>query len=91
MNQSKGQTERCRWQWPRFTIRELLCTTGMLAVLWGFLAVRLERDELIGSVVGSFVLVWGLIFWKTVRMNSEFLRINKRSGDANREDGSSRR
>jgi hypothetical protein len=84
MSQSKGQIDRRRWQWPRFTIREMLLTTGVLAALWGFLAVRVERDELIASVVGSFVLVWGLICWKTVRTNREFFRINKRSGDANR-------
>lgn len=91
MSHSKDQTERRRWHWPRFTTRELLLTTGMLAALWGFLAVRVERDEWIGSVVGSFVLVWGFLCWKTVRTNSEFFRINKRRGEVNRKDGSSPR
>ncbi len=58
-----------RWRWPQFSLRELLAAVTALAVLWGVLAVRLERDELAGCVVASLVLVWALLCWRTVRLN----------------------
>ncbi len=69
-----------KWRWPQFSLREMLVVTALMAALWGFLSLRLrkERDELICSVAGSFVLLWGLLCWRTVRMNPDFFRIRKK-------------
>jgi hypothetical protein len=58
----------------------MLVVTALMAALWGFLRLRLEkeRDELICSVAGSFLLLWGLVCWRTVRMNPDFFRIWKK-------------
>ena len=58
---SGDQHERQRWRRPQFTILELLVVTAILAALWGFLAIRVERDELPATIVLSLVLLWGLL------------------------------
>ena len=68
---------RTRWRWPQFSLRELLIVSLALGILWSVLSSRLERDELIMSVIGSFVLLWCLLCWRTVRINRDFFQINK--------------
>ncbi len=75
---SGDQHERQRWRRPQFTILELLVVTAILAALWGFLAIRVERDELPATIVLSLVLLWGLLCWKTVRLNNHFFQSRKR-------------
>jgi hypothetical protein len=75
MKQSSGKSDKHRWVWPQFSLLELLLATAVLVVLWSFLAVREETDELIGSIAGSLVIVWCLVCWKTVRANRLFAAI----------------
>ena len=74
---SGNQPERQRWRWPQFSILELLVVTAIFAVLWGFLAIRVERDELPGNIGASFVLLLGLLCWKTVRLNEHFFQFRR--------------
>lgn len=69
MEPGSNKSDRRRWAWPRFSLKELLVLVALLAALWGFLAAREETDELIASIVGSGVAVWGLLCWKAVRAN----------------------
>ncbi len=71
------QHERQRWRWPQFSILELLLVTAGLAALWKFLLLRNELDP--GAIAGSFVLLWGLLCWKTVRLNNHLFQFRKRS------------
>lgn len=81
---SSDQSERPRWQWPRFSIRELLVVTAALAALWGLLAMRLDREEMAPSLCGSFVLLWALVCWRTVRLNQRFFGFRRHKVAANR-------
>ena len=78
MTLPSDQHERQRWRWPQFTILELLLVTAVLAALWGILANQVKRDELPGAILSSFVLLWGLLCWKTVRLNNHFFQSRKR-------------
>ena len=56
------KSDRRRWRWPQFSLWEMLVVTALLALLYGVVAsLRVEREEFIFIVIGSFILVWGLI------------------------------
>jgi hypothetical protein len=69
------QPEWQRWRWPQFSILELLLVTAGLAALWKFLALRQQLDP--GAIIASFVLLWLLLCWKTVRRNNHFFQSRK--------------
>jgi hypothetical protein len=70
MESSGDQPERQRWRWPQFTIRGLLVVTAILAAFWGLLlAIGVKRDELPPFIAASFVVLWGLLCLRTVRLN----------------------
>ena len=82
MAQQGEETDRNRWRWPQFSLLELFAAITVLSVFWRFLALRLEPDELDPEMIGSLVLVWGLVCLRTVRLNQHFLRIQRRSDAA---------
>jgi hypothetical protein len=62
------------WRWPQFSIAELLVAVALLATIWSVIAIK-APEELPATVAGSFVLLWGLVCWKTVRANQRGKKI----------------
>ena len=67
-----------RWKWPRFTLREVLAVVFGLAVCFAVAARDAQEGVTIFWVVGSLILVWGYVCWKTVRLNPDFFAVWKR-------------
>jgi hypothetical protein len=76
---SGDQHERQRWRWPQFSILQVLAVTAGLAVFWGLLALQKDDELMIVSVIGSLIFLWGLLCWRTVRLNGHFFQFRKRS------------
>ncbi len=79
MKQADEATAKRRWRWPQFSLWECLLTVTVLAGLWSILALREDADELVGSILGSLVLVWCLVCWRTIRLNSPLFKIRKKN------------
>lgn len=56
-------------RWPQFSIVEMLAVFALLSTIWTIVAIR-DREELLMTVIGSFVLVPVLYIWKMVRANA---------------------
>jgi hypothetical protein len=72
MDKQKSQANRKKWQWPQFSLREALITFTFMACLYGVVAIRVGREEVLPTFFGSLVLIWGLICWRTVRLNPTY-------------------
>jgi hypothetical protein len=75
-----------RWRWPQFTIRELLLVTAGLAAFWKLSALQAERNGLPYvhlAIMPSFMLLWFILCWRTIRLNSHFFRSRNRGSADN--------
>lgn len=62
---------RRRWQWPRFSLREVMVVIAGFAVLTAYLGRDAEDGEGMPLTMAVVVLLAMLAIWKFVRANQK--------------------
>lgn len=60
------------FRWARFSLRTVLLATSLLGVAGGIASLHGERDDVLSTMLGGIALIWCLLCWRTVRLNSNW-------------------